>query len=404
LGARRWWQRPRLRTDEEEQHERKVSWLELFYALVFVVVISELTSYLSGHVSLGGVLGFVLLFVAVWWVWIGGTFYTERFETEDLSYRIFTFLQMLPVAAMAVFAHEGLENASAGFALSYAAARALVTLMWLRGGYHHRAFRPVARRFGVDFFLPVALFTVSAFIPVPWRFVLWGIGLFNDLFTPVVTLGLQSRLPRFSTSRLPERFGLFVIIVLGETIVRVVQGVARTEPLTLVTGLTGALRMALAFGLWWVYFDFVARRSPRLGIWWSFGWNYLRLPLVMGIAAVGAGILNVLAPEGEALSAEVLWLMTGAAAVALVTIGLIELTLRPDPSEPTDLRVSFSLKLGAGLLALVLGLVGGGLSMVALLGALILLVMVQMLYGAYVWFRQPVPGDSSLEREEIPIE
>jgi low temperature requirement protein LtrA len=55
LGARRWWQR--LRTDEEEQHERKVSWLELFYDLVFVVVISELTSYLSGHVSLGGVLG-----------------------------------------------------------------------------------------------------------------------------------------------------------------------------------------------------------------------------------------------------------------------------------------------------------------------------------------------------------
>src|ERR671928_125710 len=60
MGTRRWWQRPRLRTDEEEQHERKVSWLELFYDLVFVVVISELTSYLSGHVSLGGVLGFVL--------------------------------------------------------------------------------------------------------------------------------------------------------------------------------------------------------------------------------------------------------------------------------------------------------------------------------------------------------
>ena len=74
--------------------------------------------------------------------------------------------------------------------------------------------------------------------------------------------------------------------------------------------------------------------------------------------------------------------MTGATAVALVTIGLIELTLRPDPGEPTDLRVSFSLKLGAGLLAL--GLVGGGLGPGALLGALILLVMVQMLYGAYV--------------------
>jgi low temperature requirement protein LtrA len=147
----RWWQRPQLRTDEEEQRERKVSWLELFYDLVFVVVISELARYLSGHVSLEGVLSFALLFVAVWWVWIGGTYYTERFETEDLSYRIFTFLQMLPLAAMAVFVHAGLGEGSGGFALSYAVARSLMTLMWLRGGYHDRAFRPVAKRFGIGF-------------------------------------------------------------------------------------------------------------------------------------------------------------------------------------------------------------------------------------------------------------
>src|SRR5919199_1176850 len=396
MGTRRWWQRPRLRTDEGEQRERKVSWLELFYDLVFVVVISELTSYLSGHVTLEGVLGFVLLFVAVWWVWIGGTFYNERFETEDVSYRVFTFLAMLPVAAMAVFAHGGLGETSSAFALSYAAARGLVTIMWRRGGWHNPAFRPVANRFGIGFSLSILLFVLSAFIPAPWRFVLWGVGLLVDLFTPVTTLGLQLRIPQFS-SKLPERFGLFVIIVLGETIVRVLQGVARTQPLTLVTGLTGARGMALAFGLWWVYFDFVARRRFKPGVWWRLSWSYLHLPLLMGIAAMGAGVLNVLTLEGEALSTGVLWLMTGATAVALVTIGLIELTLRPDPGEPTDLRVSFSLKLGAGLLAL--GLVGGGLGPGALLGALILLVMVQMLYGAYVWFRQPAPRDGSLEQE-----
>jgi low temperature requirement protein LtrA len=53
-----------------------------------VVVIAEL----AGHVSVAGVLGFIILFLPVWWVWIGGTFYTERFETGDLSYRVFTFL------------------------------------------------------------------------------------------------------------------------------------------------------------------------------------------------------------------------------------------------------------------------------------------------------------------------
>lgn len=404
MGTRRWWQRPRLRTDEGEQRERKVSWLELFYDLVFVVVISELTSYLSGHVTLEGVLGFVLLFVAVWWVWIGGTLYNERFETEDVSYRVFTFLAMLPVAAMAVFAHGGLGETSSAFALSYAAARGLVTFMWLRGGWHDAAFRPVANRFGVGFSLSILLFVLSAFVPAPWRFVLWGVGLLIDLLTPVTTLGIQARLPQFS-SKLPERFGLFVIIVLGETIVRVVQGVARTGSLSMATGLTGVLGMALAFGLWWVYFDFVARRRFKPGIWWRLSWSYLHLPLLMGIAAMGAGVLNVLTLEGEALSMNVLRLMAGAAAVVLVTIGLIELTLRRDPDEPTDLRVSFALKLGAGILALALGLGDGMLGPVAPLVALILLVVVQILYGAYVWFWPSAPRGGTLEQEsEIPIE
>jgi len=352
-----------------------------------VVVIAELTHSLSEHVSLDGVLGFLVLFVAVWWVWIGGTFYNERFETDDISYRLLTFGQMLPVAAMAVFAHDGLGSTSTEFALSYAAARGLITVMWVRGGLHDAAFRPVANRFGIGFSFSIALFVISAFVPAPWRFVLWGIGLLSDLVTPVTTLGLQRRLPRFSASRLPERFGLFVIIVLGEMVVAVVQGMAEIEPFSAAVGLTGALGMALAFGVWWVYFDFVSRRPSKQGIWWRLGWSYLHLPLVIGIAAAGAGILNVLTHIDEDLSASVLWLMAGAVAVILVTIALIETTLVREPGEPTNPRTSLALKFAAAVAALALGLSDRVLDPIALLVALILLVIVQMVYGAYVWFR-----------------
>lgn len=391
IEERRWWQRPRLRTDEEEQRERKVSWLELFYDLVFVVVIAELTHYLSGHVSLEGVLGYILLFVAVWWIWIGGTYYNDRFETEDLSYRIVIFLQMLPLAALAVFAHDGLGETSPAFALSYAAARGLIMLLWLRGGFHNAAFRPVSNRYAAGFGVSALLFVLSIFVPAPWRFAMWGVGLLIDLLTPLTTLGIQRRLPRLSAAKLTERFGLFVIIVLGETIVGVVQGMAEEEPLSPATGLTGGLGMALAFGLWWVYFDFVARRQPKPGVWWRLIWGYLHLPLVMGIAAAGAGVLNVLAHEGEALTANVLWLMAGAVAAALVTIGLIELTFMRESDEPTDPMVSFSLKLGAGILALALGFGDGMFGPITLLILLILIVLVQMIYGAYVWFRPTAP-------------
>ena len=406
MATRQWWERPRLRTDEEEERERRVSWLELFYDLVFVVVVAEVAHYLAEHISAQGVLGYVLLFIAVWWAWIGGTFYTERFETQDVSYRLLTFLQMLPVAAMAVFASDGLGASSAQFALAYAAVRSLITFMWLRGGWHELQFRPVAIRYSIGFTFSILLFVLSVFVPPPLRFVLWGVGLLSDLVTPATTLNLQRRLPRFSSSRLPERFGLFVIIVLGEAIVGVVQGVAEQHALSLATGITGTVGMALVFGLWWVYFDFIARRPFKRGPWWQLVWVYLHLPLVMSIAAIGAGVLNVLTLEPGAPGSDVAWLLGGAAAVALVAIGLLELTLRRAADEPTDQRVSVSLKLGAGVAAMVLGLVGGGLGPAGLLTALVLLVLVQMIYGAYVWYRSAAAtgqAERSNDLSDVPL-
>ncbi len=85
------WERPRLRDDEDQNRERRTSWLDLFQDLMFVAVIAQLSAFQSEHVGWRGGLEFVLLFVPVWWIWIGGNFYTERFETEDLSQRVFVF-------------------------------------------------------------------------------------------------------------------------------------------------------------------------------------------------------------------------------------------------------------------------------------------------------------------------
>lgn len=151
MARRRWWERPRLWGVEASEQERRVSWLELFSDLIFVVVIAELAHYLAGHLSWSGLLGYGLLFVAAWWSWIGGTVYNERFETQDMSYRLFTFLQLLTVACLAIFVHNGLGAGSVGFALAYAANRALIIALWLRGGWHTPLFRPISNRYAVGF-------------------------------------------------------------------------------------------------------------------------------------------------------------------------------------------------------------------------------------------------------------
>jgi low temperature requirement protein LtrA len=401
-----WWQRPQLIVETEGDRERRVSWLELFFDLIFVVVIAELSHYLSAHVSIAGVLGYALLFVAAWWAWIGGTFYNARFETGDVSYRLLVYLHMLPVAGMAVFAHDALGKTSTQFALAYVAVRLVVIFLWLRGGWHAPVFRPISNRYAIGFSISVLLFIASVFVAPPLRFGLWGLGLACDLITPVTTFKFQARLPHLSNSKLPERYGLFVIIVLGEATVGVIRGLAEQESLSFITGLRGALCMALVFGLWWVYFDFITRhvefRQPRPGLWMALARGYLHLPLVMGIAAVSAGASNLLAHE--TLEPGVRWLIAASIAVALAAIGLIELTLQREPGEPTDLRVSFGLKIAGAFIALVIGAWGAGLGPTALLAGLLIPLLIQMTYGAYAWFHTPssgIPAETQLDTSEV---
>ncbi len=83
-----------------------LSWLELFFDLVFVAVISELVHLLSANPSMETLWNYLFLFIPAWWIWIGATYYNDRFETEGLDSRFFTFLLMIPVAGLAIFAHH----------------------------------------------------------------------------------------------------------------------------------------------------------------------------------------------------------------------------------------------------------------------------------------------------------
>ena len=384
-----WWRPPRLRTDEEEGRERKTSWLELFYDLVFVVVVAELAHFLATHISLAGALGYVLLFITAWWLWIGGTYYNDRFETEDVSHRLTTLLQIIPATALAAFVHDALAGTSIPFALSYAAGRILILLLWVRGGIHNRDFRPVTYRYAVGFTISAGLWIASIFVPIPWRFLLWGSGLTIDLVTPFFTLKQQAKLPALSSSHLPERFGLFTIIVLGEAVAGVVRGIASVPQVTVRVALTGTFGVALAFALWWIYFDFIGRRFAKPNVAWKARYGYLHLPLLISIAGIGAGVQSVVASEADGLTAGERWLISVAVGLSLVAIGLIEHTLPLDKEEPVNQYLSANLKIALGIIApLAVGWTATGTYV--LLGILLAVVMIPVVYGTTSWFQSPI--------------
>ena len=395
MAESKWWKPPRLRTDEDEGRERRVTWLELFYDLVFVVVVAELAHVLATHVSIAGALAYVLLFVPAWWLWIGGTFYNDRFEAEDVSHRLITFLQIIPVAAFAAFVHDGLGGTSVPFALSYATGRLLLLLLWVRAGWHNRSFRPIANLYLIGFSTSAALWIGSIFVPAPWRFVMWIVGLAFDLLTPLFTAKQQEKLPALSSSHLPERFGLFTIIVLGEAIAGVVRGVSALPQLNLQAALTATLGIATAFGLWWIYFDYIGRRFAKPHVAWKTRYGYLHLPLLMSIAAGGAGIQAVIASEADGLTVPERWLISLAIGLSLVSIGLIEHSLPPDEEEPVNQNWSANLKIVLGVVAPLAVGWNVYLGTYAVLGILLGLILIPVFYGTISWFQSPISDDEN---------
>src|SRR6185436_1207215 len=223
IRFRRWWQPPRPASNRPE--ERRITFLELFYDLVYVVIIAELSHTLAGNMSLAGIGTFVFLFIIVWWAWFNGAMYHDLHGNNDIRTRVFTFLQMLTVAAMAVFAHNAIGEGAVGFALSYAAFHLILTWLWWRTGVYDPKHRPLSQPYAITFLLTSLLFIGSTFVPAPWRFLLWGLGMLTDLVLLLLLLtstkaAVQAALDRMllvSPSAV-ERFGTFTIIVLGEVI------------------------------------------------------------------------------------------------------------------------------------------------------------------------------------------
>lgn len=358
------WQPPRLRTVGEHEEERRATWLELFYDLIFVAAIGEVAHYLSKHLTLGGFFSYILLFVPVWWSWVGATFYATRFDTDDLGHRLLTLSQMVSIAVLAVNVHHGLAESSTGFALSYIVVRGILILQYLVAGHHIPAARALTNWYVRGFSLAAALWLISLGMPVPGRFALWIVALIVDFATPFTAGALVAKIPP-SFSHVPERLGLFTIIVLGEAVIAVVRGVAQLE-WGIFSAIEAILGMLIAFSLWWIYFDSVdgsplrAMGVGKMGI--ALTWLYAHLPLAIGIAGAGVGVEHVIASASStALPITARWILCGSVALSMSALAMIHL-MSCNLGPPGRRKILAAYRLGSAIGLLVVGVAGVKLS------------------------------------------
>jgi len=360
----RWLQPPRLRTLSEEG-ERHASWLELFFDLVFVVAITELSSQLVVDHSAGGFLRFAALFVPVYVAWQGYMAYATRFDTDDLAFRVAYFAAMVSIAAMAVLIHDVARGRhSAGFAVAYVVLRSIMLVLYGRAWRAVPDARPLIRFYGGGYGLGVALWLGSLAFDTPWRYGIWVVAQVLELSLPPLSTRLHRRIPT-SASHLPERWALFTLIVLGESVVAVAIAISDAS-WNFGSGATAVLGFASVAAVWWLYFDHQARIVLRGSTMSVVVYSYAHIPLLIGLAAMSAGLRLVIERANDAQ----LGRAPSVAYIGGVMLFVLSLIGTRTVTVSGSRRLGVSLKLGGVVVMIVLLLLQSLLPPVALAGAL----------------------------------
>jgi low temperature requirement protein LtrA len=387
-GFRTWFRQP-PRRHGEVIYTREVSFLELFYDLVYVVLIAQVSHHLAEHVGWRGIVDFAIVFGLIWIAWFNGTLWHELHARPDGRSRNYIFVQMGLLALLAVYAGTATGVTGAEFAFTYAVLFTLFTWQWyLVQRVDDPRYRPITMRYLTGMALTVAAIVVSALVEDA-RVWIWGFVVAAWVVGGLVMMA-RSRTAGFGegvTASLVERVGLFTIVVLGEVVVGVVTGIIdapERSPLVVATGVVG---LTIGYGIWWNYFDLLGRRVPDhtgapLAVW-----LFAQLPVTMAIAGGGAATVSLIEHAGDARApAGNSLLLSSSVAVVLLGITAAVRALPADEFPPGMAPQIAPTLLLAAMAAIVIGISRPPpIVLVCALAALLFLTWLRMfiLYVAY---------------------
>jgi low temperature requirement protein LtrA len=277
------------------EREQRVTPLELFFDLVFVYAITQVTTLMSEDLTWRGVGHGLLVLAALWWAWTGFAWLTNTLEPEEGLVRagMFGGMAAMFVAALAVPRAFGADAVL--FGVAYLCVRLINLALYGIAGKRDREFRRTVVRFAPTASTGALIILVAAFAHGGAQTLLWIVAIVVLYAGPIVDRG---RGWSISPAHFAERYGLIVIIALGESIVAI--GVAAAgAALTLELITAGVLGLAVIAALWWAYFDVIAVLAQRQLTELSGvararlardGYSYLHMPMIAGIVLFALGL------------------------------------------------------------------------------------------------------------------
>lgn len=350
---------------EADLPEKKVTWAELLFDLVFVFALTQVSALLHARHDWIGVGQALVLFVPIWWAWVGTSVHANTQDVENPVDRLGIFAIALGSLFMSLAIPGAYGERGLLFGGSYLVLRVLLAAVYFR-----------RRPWGVNAFSVALLVTgplllLGGFLSGGARVAVWALAGVIDLTVPALTRR-RLALIRFDPAHLPERFGLVLIIALGESVVAIGASAA-VDPAGSGRMLAVGAAFVLVCGLWWVYFGYAASAMRYAVTVAKVQTDIIRQVLVYGhlaligaIIAVAVGLAEVVAHPDHHLSLSVTALLVGGCALYLATFGYTRWRMFRTIGWP---------RLGAAAVCVALLPAGGWLSAVALLLVLMALVV-----------------------------
>ena len=365
--------RVRMRERAPGEAHRASSPLELLFDLTFVVAVAAVTAELAHGIADGHALevlpAFLQVFFAIWWAWMNFTWFASSYDTDDVPYRLMTMVQMAGAVVLAAGVPTAFEDGDyLAVTLGYLVMRTGLVAQWLRAAVEEPAGRRTALRYAAG----------VAALQVLWilRLLLTDTGVLPEGWsTPVFLLlvVLELAVPRWAERARPtswhphhiaERYGLFTIILLGESVLAASNGASAAVEAGGVSAalLTVALSaLVLLFALWWLYFlepsgEGLAGSRDR-----SWLWGYGHYGIFAALAAVGAGLEVAVEQTGHAVEAAPTAI---GYAVAVPVAAFLVLLWAVHAPIVSSLVIRRGVILGAAAVVLLLPLAGTGPALV----------------------------------------
>jgi len=282
-----WWGPPK--DFNTEQRERRVSWLELFYDLVYVIAIARITGRLSHHMTLDGFIENICLFILIFWGWLNGSLHHDLHGNQGLRTRLMTLWQMIIIAALAITLDKTNENFT-GITVVFIIMQMFITFQWWSVGLYDKSHRKYNLPYTMLFLISFSLMGLSLWIPGYWlRFILPVI-LVCNYAPPFIANKLLKRSSKDLdlSSSMFERLGLFTIIIFGELVLGVVNGIGEIEDLNFMDWVNFALGIFVVFALWWIFFVLVSDRKVRKGFDKASFLELLYIPTLISLGFIAA--------------------------------------------------------------------------------------------------------------------